>query len=365
MAADGEPLTLQDVRDQINTNENNGGTVRADILRVSDGDYQLVLTSTGTGTSNQLSLGGDVLFAAPDLERDLASNAQIRLFGQTGSESDPRVIERESNFIDDVLTGITFQLRRPSVVDEDAYSIGDGDGDDADANDPFQRRVSETLTVDVDVEEVQKGLEAFTKAYNDVISFIDQQFRYNESTKSAGPLSGDFTLRQVQTDLREMISRGFGFQQNPSNPFANTTDGALGGTITNIGIDIESGGTLSVNKEKLEEALALDPNSVREFLSGRLAESIDDVEEGEEPEYDSGFAQLFATQLEQLVRSGDGTLASRDEAFADRLKEFDDSIERFEFRLGQREETLIARFSELERIVSGLQSQQGFLTSLG
>ena len=50
--------------------------------------------------------------------------------------------------------------------------------------------------------------------------------------------------------------------------------------------------------------------------------------------------------------------------FADRLKEFDVSIERFERRLDLREETLIQRFSALERIVSGLQSQQGFLSSL-
>ena len=45
--------------------------------------------------------------------------------------------------------------------------------------------------------------------------------------------------------------------------------------------------------------------------------------------------------------------------------DYDDSIERFESRLAQREETLIARFSNLEQIVSGLQGQQGFLGSLG
>jgi len=357
-------LNIQDVRDQINTSEENGGTVRADVLRVADGDYQLVLTSTGTGLSNQLTITGDVAIVEPDPVRDVASNAQIRLFGQTGSEADPRLIERESNLIDDVLTGITFQLRRPSAVDEDAYSVGDDPDSPADANDPFQRRNIETVSIEVDIDEVEKGLAEFTKAYNDVIGFIDNQFRYNETSKSSGPLSGDFTLRQVQGELRDMISRAFSFVLNPSNPFASIANGGLGGTISNIGIEIESGGTLSVNREKLEEALALDANSVSEFLSGRLAENPDEVPEGEEPEYDEGFAQLFATQLEQLVRSGDGTLASRDESYAKRLDEFDDSIERFEFRLGQREETLIQRFSELERIVSGLQSQQGFLSSL-
>ncbi len=73
----------------------------------------------------------------------------------------------------------------------------------------------------------------------------------------------------------------------------------------------------------------------------------------------------MGTQLEELVRSGDEALANRDKAFASRLREFDDSIKRAERRLGQREEFLILKFSALERIVSSLQGQQGFLTSLG
>ena len=80
--------------------------------------------------------------------------------------------------------------------------------------------------------------------------------------------------------------------------------------------------------------------------------------------FDEGFASLFSTQLEQLVRSGDGTLAERDNAYDRRLREFDDSISRFESRLAQREESLILRFSELERVVAGLQNQQGFLSSI-
>ena len=163
-----------------------------------------------------------------------------------------------------------------------------------------------------------------------------------------------------------MVSQGFSFSTNPSNPFAPSAGNSLGGAITNIGIKIESGGTLSVDREKLDEALALDPISVREFLSGR--NRAEDDPDPNDPDgldfFDEGFASLFSTQLEQLVRSGDGTLAERDDAYDRRLREFDDSISRFESRLAQREESLILRFSELERVVAGLQNQQGFLSSI-
>ena len=345
--ADSGALSLQDVRDQINTSADNGGTVRADILRIADGDYQLVLKTTGTGLSNQMTLGGDIPIQPPDPDdpdRNLARNAQFYLFGGGGDQG--VLLERESNVVDDALAGVTLRLNRVARTDESDPAIA----------------LAETVTVDVDVEEIAKGLETFTKAYNEVVDFLDAQFRYDEVNDQSGPLSGDFTLRRVQSQLQGMISRGFAFSTNPSNPFAPGGDSGEGGAISNIGIEVESGGRLRLDQSKLEEALALDPLSVREFLKGRAA--ADDGDE-DTVDYDPGFAYLVATQLEELVRSGDGLLASRDKAFADRIAEFDVSIERFEFRLGQREETLIARFSELERIVSGLQSQQGFLAGIG
>ena len=342
--ADSGPISLQDMRDQINTSADNGGTVRADILKVADGDYQLVIKTTGTGLSNQMELGGNMVIQPPDLERDFAQNAEFYLFGSGGDEG--VLLERESNVVDDALSGVTLRLNRVAREDEDNPGVA----------------LAETVTVDVDVEEIAKGIETFTKAYNDVVDFLDAQFRYDEVNDQSGPLSGDFTLRRVQSQLRSMISQGFAFSTNPSNPFAPGGENGEGGAISNIGIEVEGGGRLRLDKSKLEEALALDPLSVREFLKGRAA--ADDGDD-ETVDYDPGFAQLVATQLEELVRSGDGLLASRDKAFADRIAEFDVSIERFEFRLGQREETLIARFSELERIVSGLQSQQGFLAGIG
>lgn len=341
-------LSLQDIRDQINTNEGNGGKVRADIIRFGEDNYQLVLTTTGTGLSNTMTVLGDLAFQDEVPERDAPRNAEIRLFGIDTP------IYSETNAVEDALTGVTFDLRR--VSEESETTPGE--------------LLSETVTIEVDNDEIAEGLEAFTKAYNEVVDFIDNQFRYDENRKTAGPLAGDFTLRQVQSELRDMVSSGFKFSTNPSNPFAPSVDGGLGGAITNIGITIESGGRLSVDREKLDEALALDPISVREFLSGRARADGDpdpNSPTGDDipPDlFDEGFATLFSTELERLVQSGDGTLAERDKSYERRLRDFDASIERFEARLSQREESLVLRFSELERIVAGLQNQQGFLSSI-
>ncbi len=371
ITADGDSgLSLQSIRDQINASPDNGGTVRADVLQLSENEFRLVLTSTGTGSSNELEVSGPV--AIDDSLSQAARNSVVSVFGQD--------IDRDTNLIDDILPGITLRLRGASQgVDPDnpIQPLDPPSGDDPSEQAAYaaflaEDRISEKVTVDVDVDEVAKALEKFANAYNDVQDFVDKQFRYNESTKTAGPLSGDSTLRSVQSQLRRMVSTGYQFSLNPNNPFASTVGGAAGGTISGIGLELKSGGRLALDRVKLEEALAEDAFSVRQFLSGLKrdpldpAPPIDPNNPDEEPDFfDEGFATAFSDGLERLVRSGDGALASRDKAFALRLKDYDNSIERFESRLQQREETLIARFSNLEQIVSGLQGQQGFLGSLG
>ena len=245
-ADEGVDLSLQDIRDQINTSAENGGTVRADVLQVSDDQFRLVLTSTETGAENEISVsGGLAMTDLGDESNNNAQSSQIRLFGQ--------LITRETNAIDDVLSGITLRLVDEAEVDE-----------------VTGENIVETVTVGVDTDEVAKSLDDFVKAYNEVVSFIDGQFRYNESSKTAGPLSGDYMLRDVQRQLRQMVSTGFSFETNPNNPFG---PGEQGGTISGIGLEIVDGGRLRVNKETLDEALALDPGSVREFLHGRLRET--------------------------------------------------------------------------------------------
>jgi flagellar hook-associated protein 2 len=364
-ATDG-PMSLSTLRDRINTSAGNRGKVRADVLQADEGEFQLVLTSTETGVPRgQLAISGDITLAPPAEDgSDDAQNAEFLLFGQS--------IVRQSNVIDDVLTGISLNLK------------GVAERDDND------RPITETVTVSVDAEAIAAEIEKFVDAYNDVMSFLDSQSKYNETTKTAGPLSGDFMLREVQRRLRDAASRPYAFQDNPNNPFgpggrdAETDDPTPGGSISGVGIEVASGGRLRLNRERLEEVLAEDPNLVNEFLSGkdRAAGSYanqnaidaaeawnldhpDNLRVVPEPDtFDGGFFTQIGEELESIVRSGDGLFAERDRLYEARLKTIDNSIDRFNSRLALREETLVQRFSALERIVSSLQNQQGFLSGL-
>lgn len=335
--------------------------MRADILQISEGQFRLVMSSAGTGEDNQLSVTGDLALAAETAD-DLAQSASFQIFGQT--------ITRQSNDVDDVLTGITLELRGVAERDENDEPI------------------SETVSIQPDTEAMSSAIEDFIDAYNGVVSFIDAQSKYDETTKSSGPLSGDFMVREVQRRLREIVSRGYKFEESPNNPFAPGGVDAngrprAGGAISAIGIRITGNGRLELDRNRFEEALAQDPSSVRDFLSGVDGETVhnqgeidrinaynaahpDDPKPVPDPyTWDDGFFTAVGRQLEEIVRSGDGLLAQRGSQFATRLKDIDASIDRFNLRLADREELLVQRFTALERIVSTFQNQQGFLGRLG
>lgn len=386
-AATGATVSLTSLKDQINTSEKNGGKVRADIMTVSEGNYQLVLTSTETGAKGQLSVTGDLAMETPAADgSDDAQGSSFQIFGRT--------FTRDTNDVDDVLSGITLNLKRVAEKDDNDQPI------------------TETVSVKTDFDAVSASLQGFVDAYNDVVSFIDSQSKYNEQTKSAGPLSGDFMVREVQRRLREVASEGYAFSTNPNNPFAPggrdaNDDPNPGGSISRIGIEFVGNGKLRLNKDRLKEVLTQDANMVREFLSGRArrtdippqnADAIakakatnvgiqayndaaeafnatqtdptkrralkEFVEVPEDDYWDAGFFTNLGEQLEGIVRTGDGLIAERDRQFANRLRQIDDSIDVFNTRLASREELLVQRFTALERVVSGLQNQQGFLGSL-
>jgi flagellar hook-associated protein 2 len=370
-ATDG-PISLAALRKQINSSPDNGGKVRADILQISEGNFQLVLSSAEAGTDNQLAITGDLALQDPKPEDD-AQNAKFTLFGQA--------LERQSNDVEDVLSGITLNLKTISEKDDNGAPI------------PV------TVSIKTDTDAIASSIQDFINAYNDVVSFIDSQSKYNETTKSSGPLSGDFMVREVQRRLRDVVTKGYGFGESPQNPFA---PGGLdandkpqpGGTVSGIGIKVGAGGKLSLDKDRLKEVLAQDALSVREFLTGAARTQIENQAEidaakayndavdaynaglpsGAKPRekktvpgedfWDAGLFTKIGEQLEDIVRTGDGLLAQRDQQFATRLKDFDKSIDTFNIRLSSREQMLTQRFSALEQVISGLQNQQGFLGSL-
>lgn len=308
--------TLQALRDAINGDANNDGSVRAELLDDGSGGVRMILAGSETGVEHDLSVtttitaagGGSFIDAA--LGQD-AQDAELRVFGVT--------IYRGSNDIDDAIPGMTLHL--------------------AGTHDPASPTAQAVLTVERDDDAMAADLQAFVDAYNAVRSFMQQQTVVNPETNRAGPLSGDPTLRTIERLIRDAAGQIVSFD---GNPFSSLSD---------VGVRFDDEGRLTLERDVLTDALESDPLRVRELLSGYGG--------------GDGIATAMARALDPIIQSGDGTLASKDSSFDDRIAQLADSIERMEARVAKREEGLIARFTQLEQLITTFQSQSLFLNGFG
>ena len=311
--------SLKDLKDAINTDANNQGNVRADIL--FDGtSYRLIVSGANTGAANDVSITTTLSGpgATPFIDAALdqtAQDAQITLFGSI-------TVTRPGNDITDVVPGLTLKLHS------------------ADPGNPV------TLDVQRDDEKLSEKIQAFVDAYNSLVDFVRTQSRFDEETKKAGPLSGNPTLRSLQFALQKAL------QGTSANPYQFTGNPLR--SIGEFGIEIGSDGRLSLNATELTEKLDEDPFAVRQFLAGL----------GTGDPLDDGVALAMARAIDVYIQSGDGIMANLESTLDTRIANFEVQIERFESRLERREELLVLQFARLESSIASLKAQGDSLNSL-
>lgn len=101
-----------------------------------------------------------------------------------------------------------------------------------------------TLTIANDTEKMKEGIEEFVSAYNDVMTFIDEQTRYDSQTQQAGILLGNRQALTIQDQVRAVVTHAV----DGANPLLNHI-GALGITTNDKGL-------LIINDAKLTEVLS-------------------------------------------------------------------------------------------------------------
>ena len=234
-----DQTSLAGMRDAINSA--NAG-VTASVLKVSDGSYQLIVSSDDTGTDSKMTLsvtGDDTLnsFIGYDSSTNTggmtqnveAKNAQLTVNGIA--------IERQSNEVTDAPEGITLNLL--ATTDTAA-----------------------TLTVKKDTSDASTKIQAFVTAYNSLQSTFSNLTKFtavdnNTDTQdsSNGALLGDNALRTIQTQLKSAISSAFN-----SNGIS---------TLASLGITTDpSTGNLEVDSTKLDDVLSNSTSDVKTMLLG-------------------------------------------------------------------------------------------------
>lgn len=300
--------TLEKVRDAINAAATDS-RVSATIVNGTNGQ-QLVLSSTQSGTANVMKLSGlggfdfdpagagtGNLSQAAANGGQAASNAAFKLNGIAATSS--------SNTVSTVLDGVTLVLSKTNVG------------------------TPTTVTVTQDsTTALTAAVNTFVKAFNDATSSMKMLGFYNTSTKAAGTLQGDSTLRSSQNLVRGLMQTKAG----GSSAYQ---------TLSNIGISLEKDGSLKLDSTKLTKAVETDFAGVSNLVSA--------------------VGTAFKTGLESIVGTSGNIVAATDSANR-MIKDIGSRQTALSNRLTQIEARYRKQFTALDTLVSSMNKTSSYLT---
>lgn len=298
--------TYSDVVTRINNGTGNPG-VTAALIDTGDGSnpYKLTLTSNATGEDHRISIQNLSLTEVNGAGGD-SLNAHFTVNGVS--------YQRQSNdAIKDVVSGVTINLKKAGQT-----SVG----------------------VQQDSEAVKENVLSLVENFNELITLIQGDAGDEETQEDAddNPLDGDYTISGLSSRLR--------------NLFTTSVDIATAyKSLGDIGLEVNRDGTLTLNEETLDQALASDYDAVTNLFIGNEDADV------------TGLGDLLNDAITDMVSATGAVTTEIDEAET-RMARLDQDIETATEQLDKRYETLTQSFVRLDSYIRQLNAESAYLSSM-
>jgi flagellar hook-associated protein 2 len=306
--------SLEGIRDAINA-----ANIGVSATIVNDGSgtpYRLALSSANSGSSNSLkiSVSGDAALGSlmahnpagtqSLTETQTAQNAQLKVDGLS--------ISKATNTISDAISGVTLNLAKVGAS-------------------PV------TLSVASDSGGITKSVQTFVDGFNALNKSLNSALA-SGVVGSTAPLHGDSMVRNLQSQLRGILTSSVGGTTNVS-------------TLSQIGVTFQKDGSLALDSTKLANALKNNSADVIKIFS---AVSTTPANEG------------IATRLSKFaqgVLGADGALTTRTTSINNSIRDLGKQIDSWNTRLTAMEARYRKQYSSLDTMLSSMNTTSNFLAT--
>jgi flagellar hook-associated protein 2 len=310
--------TLDKVRDKINATAGLG--VRATIVNDANG-ARLVMQSRSTGAENGFRVqvtdadlldnddsGLSRLAYDPENGIDVGHRNQPALNAKATINGLP--VESATNTMSDVIDGMSLTLSKKTTAAVD-------------------------VTVSRDTASMRKSIDGFVGAYNELVKLLRDQTKFDAASKSAGPLQGDRTAIAILGQLRTAMS-------------GSSSASSVFGRASDIGLSIQTDGTLKVTTSKLDGAM------------GKLDELQKFFATATDSSATNGLADRLRLLSDRLI-GAEGALPSRQEGLRKLKSTNSDRQQALEDRVAATEKRLRAQYQTLDANMARLSSLQNYV----
>lgn len=319
--------TLSDIRDKIN---GAGAGVTASIVQDSGG-ARLMISSGATGASNGFRITANDTgdsnntdnAGLSSLAYDPASSTAGTTLTQSASDAAATIngvaVSSTTNQFSNVLTGISFTVGKVTKT--------------ASGDTPIN------VTVKSDTDTITKAINDFATSYSALATLLSTDTKYDDATKTGGPLQADGTAVSVMNQFRSLIG-------------SSTPASSMFSTLSSIGVEIQTGGTLTVNATKLTNALGKLSEVKKLFANADLSNSAND-----------GIATKLRTLSDNLI-GFDGAITTRTAGLNQDVANNQKQQDALDARSALYEARLKAQYTALDTTMAGLNSQSSYVTQM-
>ena len=172
-------------------------------------------------------------------------------------------IERDTNNIDDIVSGLSLELTSITETGKDVI-----------------------VRIARDDEGIAEEMQAFVESYNEMYNKLQELTKYDAETEISGVFNGNSEIRSITRQLNAII---------------NSTD-ANGTSLVKYGVYMNEDGTLTFEQDTFNTAFQEDPDAAVEFFRSSTTTS-----KGQTIETDGVFTKLRDT-MDSLITGSNSTL---------------------------------------------------------
>ena len=266
--------------------------VTASVVNDASG-ARLALVSQTSGAAGAITIGSNSTGLNFN-QANAGANASLTVDGVP--------ISSASNSVTGVIPGVTLNLNSASPGTQVAVSVS------------------------ANTQDIQTALGNFVSKYNAIANQINTEFAYNAASGTAGNLSGDSGLRQIQEQLL-------------GDSAASTTGNGAVNSLADLGVTMNNDGTLTLDNGKLNDALTNHYADVQNFFQSTATGT---------------FAQQLNNDLQTMTDSTQGALYLEINGLVQSQQDIQKQIDDFETNLQSQQQELLTEYSQLNATLQGI-----------
>lgn len=288
--------TLEELADLINQ-EMEGTSLKAYLRRDEAGNYFVDLRSPEPITVSDDPSG---LFPNQVETNGESLNAFLTVDGIN--------YQRDTNEINDIIPGVTLKLKEAGTS---------------------------TVYVSSDYDQIKEKFKSFVEKVNQLIQDLRQKMSVDPETGEEGPLYRSEVAESLIRDLQEGL---LGTISNPGGPQS----------LFDLGLNFNRDGTITLDEDKLVQAIDQDPEGVKKLLVGDEEAGI------------TGLAEKINDTLQRYIGSN-GLIAIEQKGVEGRIDRLDKDIDREKDRVDAYISTLQKQFMALDEYLQSLNDMSNYL----